>query len=197
MKVLLLSNKDNRYLTPVKEWIDRGMKKALDSRSRHRPLSVNPDDLLIIKSLQDYDEASFKAFFKEDSGTYYVVIVPELNWDVSAGFEAGYEKALDLLGDKLGNKFFHLFFVSFLHRNQLFQLVGPEYQELAGAGAGPKGLAVRQSKRYVSWVQNVARQFGPYLLRALDACGGPPLVREDRGGPTSGLPVVAPAAHAG
>jgi hypothetical protein len=31
-----------------------------------------------------------------------------------------------------------------------------------GAGAGPKGLAVRQLKRYVSWVQNVARQFGPY-----------------------------------
>ena len=35
-----------------------------------------------------------------------------------------------------------------------------------GAGAGPKGLAVRQLKRYVSWVQNVVRQFGPYLLRA-------------------------------
>ena len=33
---------------------------------------------------------------------------------------------------------------------------------------GPKGLAVRQLKRYVSWVQNVARQFGPYLLRAED-----------------------------
>ena len=32
-----------------------------------------------------------------------------------------------------------------------------------GAGAGPKGLAVRQLKRYVSWVQNVVRQFGPYL----------------------------------
>src|SRR3954462_869867 len=32
-----------------------------------------------------------------------------------------------------------------------------------GAGAGPKGLAVRQLKWYVSWVQNVARQFGPYL----------------------------------
>ena len=31
-----------------------------------------------------------------------------------------------------------------------------------GAGAGPKGLAVRQLKRYVSWVQNVVRQFGPY-----------------------------------
>ncbi len=28
---------------------------------------------------------------------------------------------------------------------------------------GPKGLAVRQLKWYVSWVQNVARQFGPYL----------------------------------
>jgi hypothetical protein len=35
-----------------------------------------------------------------------------------------------------------------------------------GAGAGPKGLAVRQLKRYVSWVQNVARQFGPYPLWA-------------------------------
>ena len=32
-----------------------------------------------------------------------------------------------------------------------------------GAGEGPKGLAVRQLKWYASWVQNVARQFGPYL----------------------------------
>ena len=32
-----------------------------------------------------------------------------------------------------------------------------------GAGEGPKGLAVRQLKWYVSWVQNVVRQFGPYL----------------------------------
>ena len=32
------------------------------------------------------------------------------------------------------------------------------------AGAGPKGLAVRQLKWYASWVQNVVRQFGPYLL---------------------------------
>ena len=36
-----------------------------------------------------------------------------------------------------------------------------------GAGEGPKGLAVRQLKRYASWVQNVVRQFGLYLLRAL------------------------------
>ena len=35
-----------------------------------------------------------------------------------------------------------------------------------GAGEGPKGLAVRQLKRYASWVQNVVRQFGSYLLRA-------------------------------
>src|ERR671939_1149799 len=38
-----------------------------------------------------------------------------------------------------------------------------------GAGAGPKGLAVRQLKRYASWVQNVVRQFGPYLLWAQEA----------------------------
>ena len=37
-----------------------------------------------------------------------------------------------------------------------------------GAVVGPKGWAVRQLKRYVSWVQNVVRQFGPYLLWAED-----------------------------
>ena len=35
-----------------------------------------------------------------------------------------------------------------------------------GAVAGPKGWAVRPLKWYVSWVQNVVRQFGPYPLRA-------------------------------
>src|SRR6187549_4038070 len=37
-----------------------------------------------------------------------------------------------------------------------------------GAEVGPKGSAVRRLKRYVSWVQNVVRQFGPYLLWAQD-----------------------------
>ena len=31
-----------------------------------------------------------------------------------------------------------------------------------GAGAGPKGSAVRRLKWYASWVQNVVRQFGLY-----------------------------------
>ena len=31
-----------------------------------------------------------------------------------------------------------------------------------GAGAGPKGSAVRRLKWHASWVQNVVRQFGPY-----------------------------------
>ena len=35
-----------------------------------------------------------------------------------------------------------------------------------GAEEGPKGSAVRRLKWHVSWVQNVARQFGPYLLWA-------------------------------
>ena len=35
-----------------------------------------------------------------------------------------------------------------------------------GAEVGPKGWAVRPLKRYASWVQNVVRQFGPYLLWA-------------------------------
>ena len=32
-----------------------------------------------------------------------------------------------------------------------------------GAVVGPKGSAVRRLKWYASWVQNVVRQFGPYL----------------------------------
>ena len=58
-------------------------------------------------------------------------------------------------------------------------------------------MAVRQLKRYASWVQNVVRQFGPYLLWAEDICEELSLVREDRDGRTSGEPVVAPAAWPG
>ena len=37
-----------------------------------------------------------------------------------------------------------------------------------GAVFGPKGSAVRRLKWYASWVQNVVRQFGPYLSWAQD-----------------------------
>ena len=58
-------------------------------------------------------------------------------------------------------------------------------------------MAVRQLKRYVSWVQNVVRQFGPYLLWAEDICEELSLVREDRDGRTDGVPVVTPVASLG
>ncbi len=35
-----------------------------------------------------------------------------------------------------------------------------------GAEVGSKGWSVRPLKRHVSWVQNVVRQFGPYLVWA-------------------------------
>ena len=35
-----------------------------------------------------------------------------------------------------------------------------------GGGEAPKGPAVRRLKWYVSWVQNVVRQFGLYLIHA-------------------------------
>ena len=63
-----------------------------------------------------------------------------------------------------------------------------------GAEVGPKGWAVRPLKRYASWVQNVVRQFGPYLLWAKEICGELSSVREDRDGPTAGAPVVPPGA---
>ena len=66
-----------------------------------------------------------------------------------------------------------------------------------GAGEGPKGWAVRPLKWHASWVQNVVRQFGLYLLWALEICGDLTLVREDRVGQTSGLPVVPPGAPPG
>jgi hypothetical protein len=66
-----------------------------------------------------------------------------------------------------------------------------------GAGEGPKGPAVRRLKWYVSWVQNVVRQFGLYLMQAQDICGALSLVREDRDRRTYGVPVVTPVAMAG
>jgi hypothetical protein len=39
------------------------------------------------------------------------------------------------------------------------------------------------------------RQFGPYPLRAQEACEELSLVREDRDGRTSGVPVVPPGAR--
>ena len=66
-----------------------------------------------------------------------------------------------------------------------------------GAEAGSKGWAVRPLKRYESWVQNVVRQFGPYLLQAQETCGVLSSVREDRDGQTSGVPVVMPVAMPG
>jgi hypothetical protein len=41
------------------------------------------------------------------------------------------------------------------------------------------------------------RQFGPYLPWALECCEELSLVREDRDGHTSSVPVVAPAAQLG
>src|SRR5918912_3618228 len=61
-----------------------------------------------------------------------------------------------------------------------------------GAGEGPKGSAVRRLKWHASWVQNVVRQFGPYLLWALENCGELTLVREDRVGQAASVPVVSP-----
>lgn len=66
-----------------------------------------------------------------------------------------------------------------------------------GAGVGPKGWAVRPLKWHASWVQNVARQFGLYLLRAQEYCEALTLVREDRVGRTASVPVVSPDALPG
>ena len=66
-----------------------------------------------------------------------------------------------------------------------------------GAVVGPKGWAVRPLKWYVSWVQNVVRQFGPYPSRAQEICGDLLLVREDRSGRINGVPIMPPGVPLG
>src|SRR5690606_41937261 len=66
-----------------------------------------------------------------------------------------------------------------------------------GAEAGPKGMAVRDLQWYASLVLYVGRQFGLYLPWAFEIWAGLLLVREDRGGRTSGVPVVSPDALPG
>lgn len=58
-------------------------------------------------------------------------------------------------------------------------------------------MAVRHLKWYASWVQNVVRQFGPYLPWAPEICEELLLVREDRSEGTAGVPVVMPMAEPG
>ena len=55
--------------------------------------------------------------------------------------------------------------------------VGSSYP---GGAYAAKGLTVRQIKWYVSWVQNVVRQFGPYLLYKIKKNVILISVREDR-----------------
>ena len=51
------------------------------------------------------------------------------------------------------------------NNGQLYD-VGPSYP---GAGEGSKGLAVRQLKRYASWVQTVVRQVGLLSTAGVDS----------------------------
>lgn len=58
------------------------------------------------------------------------------------------------------------------------------------AEKGIKGLAVRQLKRNVSWVQNAVKQFGLYLLLLSKIRKDLFLVREDQNNTTYDLSVI-------
>ena len=69
---------------------------------------------------------------------------------------------------------------------------------ILGLVVGPKGWAVRPLKWYVSWVQNVVRQFGPYPSQGAGNLREQlTLVREDRVGRTNGAPVILPRVQLG
>ncbi len=69
--------------------------------------------------------------------------------------------------------------------------VGSSYP---GGEEATKGLAVRQLKRYASWVQTVVRQVGLLSTAGVETWKDLFLVREDRNELTSGVSAVAPAA---
>ena len=64
-----------------------------------------------------------------------------------------------------------------------------------GLKVGPKG-AVRQLKRYASWIYNV-RQFGPIRRGRRILARSCSVVREDPGWTAAGVPVVVPMASPG
>jgi hypothetical protein len=85
---------------------------------------------------------------------------PEYAWDLFAETEDG---------NRIASRFYSggtkWPWILYFHGNgEVWHLdVGSSHP---GAGEGPKGWAVRPLKRYVSWVQNVVRQFGPYPSQA-------------------------------
>ena len=68
---------------------------------------------------------------------------------------------------------------------------------ILGLKSVPKGWAVRPLKWYVSWVQNVVRQFGPLSIAGARDLKGLLLVREDRSGRTAGVPIIPPGVQLG
>lgn len=59
-----------------------------------------------------------------------------------------------------------------------------------GSAGGAKGWVVHPLKAHMSWVQYVARQYGSIYWERRLLEGKDPLVREERGSGTSGVPVV-------
>ena len=70
-------------------------------------------------------------------------------------------------------------------------------RHIPGLEKRPKGWAVRPLKWHASWVQNVVRQFGLYLLWASRLEGNRHQYERTVPDGHSGEPVVAPAAPPG
>ena len=104
-------------------------------------------------ALEDYKS---KSFYEEHKSVQFDTLTEQAEYEIVAVF-----KTVAYSSD--GFRYYD--FVDAENEEEFNSYVGSSHP---GAEFGPKGSAVRRLKWYASWVQNVVRQFGPYLSWAQD-----------------------------
>lgn len=130
VKLLYFTNGKRKpsYDESVEDWL---LSTVLKGKTR---AFFESEDCRKLSNRQDYDaDKSLRGFFNEFDEENHVIIIPELCWEDSSGFDCGYEVALDLLNSKVDGKFFNLLFISLLNRGQLRERVSSKYRVLVDA----------------------------------------------------------------
>lgn len=128
VKLLYFTNGRPSYDENIEEWL---LSTVLKGKTRE---FFESEDCRKLSNRQDYDaDKSLRGFFNEFDEENHAIIIPELCWEDSSGFDCGYEVALDLLNNRVDGKFFNLLFISLLNREQLRAVVSPKYRILVDA----------------------------------------------------------------
>ena len=112
--------------------------------NREQPRKNFDEDSLqeLAESLKQF--GMLQPILVQNRGDYYEIIAGERRW--RAAKIAGLKEVPVIVRELTDQEIVEISLIENIH---------------PGAGEGPKGPAVRRLKRHASWVQNVARQFGP------------------------------------